>query len=63
MSNYSESETDKENTGSNSKRRRLEYSSDEEKTVETPARFKNFFKLKINGDSNSSVEKKRPVSF
>jgi hypothetical protein len=56
----SESETDKENTVSNNKRR-LEYSSDEEKTVETPARFKNSFKLRIHDDS-SSMERKKPVS-
>ena len=47
MSSDSEGETDKENTWSNSKRQCLQYSSDEEKTVETPARFKNCFKLKI----------------
>lgn len=60
MSSESESETDKENTGSNS---RLEYSSDEEKTVETPARFKNCFKLKIHDDSSRSMERKKPVSW
>lgn len=61
MNSDSESETDKENTWSNSKRQRLKYSSDEEKTVETPARFKNCFKLKIHDDS-SSMERKKPVS-
>ena len=59
MSSDSESETDKENTSSNSKQR-LTYSSDKEKTVETPARFKNCFKLKIHDDS-SSMERKKPV--
>ena len=62
MSSDSESETDKENTRSNGKRRRLDYSSDEDKTVETPARFKNGSKLKIREDSNSSMEKRKPVS-
>ena len=44
----SESETDKEN--------------DEDKTVQTPARFKNSFKLKINDESSSSMERKKSVS-
>ena len=39
MSSDSESETDKENTGSIGKRQHLDYSSDEDKTVETPSRF------------------------
>ena len=62
MSSDSESETDKENTRSNGKRHRLDYSSDEDKTVETPARFKNGSKLKICEDSNSSMEKRKSVS-
>ena len=39
MSSDNDSETDKENTGSNGKHKRLDYSSDEDKTVETPSRF------------------------
>ena len=60
LSSDSECETDR---GSNSKRQRLEYSSDEEKTVETPARFKKCFKLKIHNESSSSVERNKPVSW